>query len=126
MMKLEESPLVAAAAIVGHEGTPAPVAQPDRSLHLGRNAARACGLVTILVLRMGTGSTDRRELLSGQGFDQQRHGPIHDLAEISIRQLVTKEILSQAQLVTGLASRGELHSVPLKPERDDNGRRRPR
>lgn len=65
-----------------------------------------------------------REPLPRQSLEEDSQSPVQDLREITIRNLMTKEVLGEAELVAELGSRGELHTVAFQSERRDDRRTR--
>jgi len=91
VMELHEGPLVAASAALAHESAGAMVTEPHRAPDLGRD-------IPTTGSRTATGSWPlrRRELLSGQVFEQRRQRPIDDLRHVSGGHGVSEHVLRQA------------------------------
>ncbi len=117
VMEFQEGPLHAAATFTADEGTPPAVAEPDRSLHLGRDVSRAGGYGLALAR-----SVHGREFLPGGALQECGPGLIKDFAQIPVRNLVAQQVLRELELLVCLGPRRKLHLVALRRERGDDRR----
>ena len=91
VMELDKGPLVAASPALAHESADAAVAEPYRTPDLGRDIpTTGSGTAT------GPRPFRRRELLSGQVFEQRRRRPIDNLRKLAGRDGVSEQVLRQA------------------------------
>ncbi len=93
VMELQEALLGAAPPIAAHESAAPAVAEPDCALHLGRDVTRAGGSAASPAWAVRSG-----ELLPGQVLQERRQGPIEDLAQIPVRDLVAQEGLRKLSI----------------------------
>lgn len=115
VMELHKGILGASATVAGHKRTPSLIAMPNHASDLGRDmpGAVSCPPADSRVVRGG-------ELLLGEILKQRREGPIEDLTEITIWNLVTQESLGLPDLLVQCCAARELYLILLGRERGDD------
>ncbi|HET8678596.1 MAG TPA: hypothetical protein VFM39_00640 [bacterium] len=108
MMKLQERLFGAPATVVGHKRASSSITAPDRSFDLGWDMSRAAGNPPTRARAFRSG-----KFLLSNILKQGRQGPVEDLAEIPIWNLVTQKGLRLTNLLLQLLACRELYFEDL-------------